>query len=63
MNSPLVFEKKYQFYPLRSEASWMRFLIPSSQLTQSTESEWSVSMDEVLQNGQTVQSVIVLTQM
>lgn len=41
----------------------MRFLIPSSQLTQSTESEWSVSMDEVLQNGQTVQSVIVLTQM
>ncbi|XP_016392368.1 aryl hydrocarbon receptor nuclear translocator-like protein 1 isoform X1 [Sinocyclocheilus rhinocerous] len=27
-----------------SEASWMRFLIPSSQLTQSTESEWD-SMD------------------
>uniref|UniRef100_A0A671LCT6 Aryl hydrocarbon receptor nuclear translocator-like protein 1 n=1 Tax=Sinocyclocheilus anshuiensis TaxID=1608454 RepID=A0A671LCT6_9TELE len=45
-------KRKGSITDYQSEASWMRFLIPSSQLTQSTESEWSVSMDEVLVDQQ-----------
>lgn len=41
----------------------MRFLIPNSQLPQSPESERSVSMDEEMLTGQTVQSVLILRQM